>query len=127
MKKFGKILLIIVVIGGVLYGSYMFFLMPKGFVSETEVTQSFLDNIKTTTVCEEHFNPETISLCETFTTGLADSEIIVVSIVKLGDTMHVTLSVGDTSESFVFSFLEIDNSGVNGFLNKTYYKIDLIE
>lgn len=125
-KKLVRVLIVIIVIG-VLAWAGLTFLLPGGFNSETAVVQSFLDNQASEDVCEEHFNPETLQICEAFVDGLDGVTYTVDSTVKLGSEVIVTISVGSTSESFTFTFIEEESTVNIPLISSSTYKIDTIE
>jgi hypothetical protein len=126
MAKLGKIFFIIVVIGVVLYVVYLFGMMPSDNNNPVTLTTSFLDNITDDGVCESHFNPNTVSLCETFQTTLGTTSFTH-SEVGSGDEVVVTITIGSNEDTFTFSFIEEENTSLNRFLNPTTYLIDIIE
>jgi hypothetical protein len=126
MAKLGKRLFIIVIIGVVLYVVYLFGVMPSENNSPVTLTTSFLDNITDDGVCESHFNPNTLSLCETFQTTMG-STTFTHSEVASGEEVVATITVGTNEETFTFSFIEEENTSLNRFFNPTIYFIDIIE
>lgn len=126
MRKLGKFLLVIVVLGGIGYGVFTFFLSPTVNNDKLTLTASFLDNITDATVCESHFNPNTISLCESFQTTMGSTSFTHTE-VAAGSNVVSTITISGNDESFTFSFIEEENTGLGAFLNATNYYIDLIE
>lgn len=126
LKKLKKLLIIVVVIAGVGYVSFLVFVNPAGFVDKEELINSYFDNIKSDDLCDNHFNPETKDFCISFT-NLMDSRVIeVIDLTINGDNYVVTISIDGTEGEFDITFIEIEVTGLKSFLNKTYYKIDLI-
>jgi|GEM_PF-1932859 len=127
MKKIGKILLIIIGLGVVLYLFYLFVMMPTAANSPDTLAEDYFLNIKDSDVCETHFNPETVSYCETFKTLLEDEVFTINQIVKFGDEYKITITIDETSEEFIVSFISTEVSGIKGFFNSKTYLIDMIE
>ena len=127
MKKLGRRLLILLIIGGVLYGAYYFFVRPTGFTSKSELARSYFTSIHEPTVCEDHFQVETVSFCETFA-SLFDGETLVIdSVTETSQTANVTITIDDTTETFEVSFIRTTVTGLRGFLNGYTYTIDTIQ
>lgn len=127
MKKFGKFVLIILIIGAVLYGSFMIFVNPSGYTNTEDLTRDFFTNIHSNSACSTYFNPETEEFCDTFT-ALFDGETIVIdSLSRTNRSVSVTISVDGNSDSFEVTFVEIPVTGIKRFFNSSYYKIDIIE
>ena len=74
-KRMAKRLLIIGSIVGVFYVSYLILLKPNGFTTSGDVTKSFIANLEQTSVCEDHFNAETSSICDTIVDSLEGSDV----------------------------------------------------
>ncbi len=127
MKKFLRLLLIIIVVGIIGYLTFIFIVMPSANNSQTALAESYFINIGEDNLCETHFNDETISYCTTFQNLLKSETIIIDSVVKSGEIVNVTITIGSTSEVFEVTFIATTVTGVKGFFNKTYYKIDMIE
>lgn len=126
MKKFGKRVLIFIGFLGVLYASYMIFMMPAGYVNQTDVVNGYITNLKSTDVCEKHFNEETQDHCASMTNLLKDHVVVVTSIVASGDDMIVSLTVDGVIMQFKVSFVAVPVTGVKSVFNKTYYYIDFM-
>lgn len=127
MKKIGRFFIIILVLGAIGYGFYMIFVMPKGFVNKENLAQSYFENISSSRLCEEYYNPETLSNCETIKAQFSGETLIVSNISSFGDTVTITLTIGESDETFDVTFIEEENSGLKGIFNKKYYYIDIIE
>ena len=126
LKKLKKLLIVVVVIGGIGYVSFLVFVNPAGFVDKEELINSYFDNIESDDVCNDHFNPETNDFCVSFSNLLDSRVIVVTNLTKNGDDYVVTITIDGTEGEFDISFIEIEVTGLKSFLNKTYYKIDLI-
>lgn len=126
LKKLKKLLIIVVVIGGIGYVSFLVFVNPAGFVDKEELINSYFDNIQSDDLCDDHFNPETKDFCVSFTNLLSSREIEVIDLTKNGDDYIITITIDGTEGEFDITFIEIEVAGLKSFLNKTYYKIDLI-
>ena len=126
MSKFLKILISIVAVGVVGYGFFLFFVSPDTNNSKTSLTASYFENIVDINVCEEHFNPETITFCETFTAELSTATFTH-SESLVGENVSVTITIGDNEDIFIFTFIAEENTGLSGFFHKVNYLIDSIE
>ena len=126
MKKFGKRLLIVIGFLGVLYVAYMVFMMPSGFVNKTDVVNSYISNLSSADVCEQHFNEETQDHCASMTGQLKDHVVVVTSIAASGDNLILTITVDGTVMVFEVSFVVVEVTGLKSFFNKTYYYIDFM-
>ena len=126
MKKVGRLLIIIIVLGAIGYGFYMIFVMPKGFVNKEDLAQSYFENISSSTLCEKHYSPETLSNCEEVKQSFSGETITVSNVSSFGDTVTVTITLGDNDETFDVTFIKEDNSGIKAIFNKAYYFIDTI-
>lgn len=126
MKKLLKRVLIIVGIIGILYLAYMFLVMPNGFISQQAVVASFVNNIEETNVCDEHFNTETTTLCETLQTEFEGKAVEFKSGQVNSSGMNITLLVDETEIEFEVTFTPYEPSGLRKFLNDEYYLIDTI-
>ena len=127
MKKFGRFLLVIIILGALGYGFYMLFVMPKGFVKKEDILTSFISNVGQANVCEEHYNPETYSNCEAIVAGLTGESVAITDLSAFGSEVTMTLTIGDTDEDFTVTFIEEEVTGLSGFFNSKYYYIDIIE
>ena len=127
MKKFLRLLLILIVLGIIGYLVFIFIVMPSTNNSQTALAESYFINIGEDDLCETHFNPETITYCTTFQDLLKSETMIIESAVKSGEIVNVTITIGSTHEVFKVTFIEIPVTGVKGFFNNTYYEIDMIE
>ena len=94
MKKFGKRLLIFLGFVEVLYGAYMVFMMPSGYVNKTDVVNGYITNLSSEDVCEKHFNEETQDHCDSMTTLLKDHVVVVNSAVVNGDKIIFRTMIG---------------------------------
>ena len=126
MNKFFKITIIIVAIGIVGYGFFLLFVSPDTNNSKTTLTASYFDKVTDDSVCEDHFNTETVSFCETFTDELSTATFTH-SEALVGVNVAVTITIGDNEDIFIVTFVEEENTGVSGFFHKTNYAIDTIE
>ncbi len=126
LNKLKKLLIMIVVISGVGYGGFIVFVTPAGFTDKEELINSYFDNIESDDLCDDHFNSETNDFCISFTNLLDSREIEVIDLTKNGDDYIVTISIDGTEGEFDITFVEIEVTGLKSFLNKIYYKIDLI-
>ena len=100
--------------------------MPDEHNDPANLARDYFENIERSDICETHFNPETISVCESLQTDFDGEEIVIDSITKLGESIIVTISIGDNDDIFIVTFIDEDVSGVKGFFNKKTYLIDLI-
>ena len=126
LKKLKKLLIIVVAIGAIGYVSFLVFVNPAGFTDKEELINSYFDNIESDDLCDDHFNSETNDFCISFTNLLDSREIEVIDLTKNGDDYIVTISIDGTEGEFDITFVEIEVTGLKSFLNKIYYKIDLI-
>ena len=126
MKKIGKIFLIIVIVGAVLYGAFMVFVNPGGFVDKSTLTNSYIDNLTKTGVCADHFNEETQAHCDSMTDLLKGHTVVVVSAIVSGENINLTITVDSAEMSFVVSFVEVEVTGLKSTFNKTYFLIDFM-
>ena len=127
MKKLGRRLLILVIIGGVLYGAYFFFVRPTGFTSKSTLAREYFTNIHETDACETYFQEETQDYCDTFSALFDGQTLTIGAVTETAQTANVTITVGDNSETFTVRFVSEPVGGLRGFLNSTYYKIDTID
>lgn len=127
MKKFGKRLIIIAIIGVVLYGAYFFFVRPKGFTSRSELAEAYFTNLSDAEACDTYFNPETISFCNTFRAAFSGQTVVVDAVSETASSVTVTISIGDSTDTFTVRFISESVTGLRGFLNPNYYYIDTIE
>ena len=126
--KIVKILLGIIVVGGVIGAGVYFFLMrPTGFTTKEEVVQAFITDVKTDGACKKYFDSSTIDLCDIFVEALGTGTVTYVSSVTKGDDLRIVLKVGDTNVEFDVSFVTTKNSGLKAIFNKEYYLIEYIE
>ena len=126
MKKLGKIVLILAIVGGLVYAGILVFVNPAGFVNKEDLTKSYITNIATTDVCETHFNTETQSACEIFKDSLSGHTVSVVSTTVSGENVVLVLDIDGTQGTFTVLFVEEEVTGLKGILNKYYYYIDVI-
>jgi hypothetical protein len=126
MKKLAKRLGIVVLVLGVLYLVYLLFIMPNGFTDREDLATSFIENLADDNACEDYFNSETISICETFQTSLEGHTVEVTNTSMVQGVMDVTLLVDDAEVHFDFYFESYAPSGLRGVLTDEYYLIDSI-
>lgn len=126
MNKFFKIVIVIIVLCMLNFGFYKLFISPDVDNSKLTLTVSYFDHITSAAVCENHFNPETASFCEIFTSELK-TESFTHSEASMGNNLAVTIIIGDIEDIFVVTFIEETNPGISGFFHKTNYLIDTIE
>lgn len=127
MKKLGKRLLIVAIIGGLLYLGYLFFVMPSGYTDRAQLTEDFFTNMNASDACDTYFNPETTSHCASFVALFEGETLTVEDTVPTSRTVTVTVDVGGNTASFEVSFVEEEVTGIKGFFNPVYYKIDIIQ
>lgn len=127
MKKFGKRLLILIILGGLLYGGYYFFVRPTGYTSQVELAQTFFTELDRTDACEMYFNPETESFCTTFQTLFEGETYAVDSVTESASGVTVTISDGGSTASFDVTFIAEPVTGLRGVFHNQYYLIDTIE
>ncbi len=127
MKKLGKRLFIIIIVGAVLYGAYFLFMKPNGFVSSSAVSESFFSSLSESDVCENHFNSETTDLCTVVVDELDGKTVVVDDVVTSGSETTVTLTVDAVEISFVITCITQEPSGLRGILTNEYYLIDTIK
>lgn len=125
-KKLGKLLIILVGVGGVGYVAFLVFVSPSGFTEKEELINSYFENITSSTVCDDHFNTETQDYCTSFTSIIDTRTIEVSTLTENGDNYTVVVLVDNVSLEFDISFVEIEVTGLKAFLNSTYYEIDFI-
>lgn len=127
MKKFGKRLIVVAVIGGLLYLGYLLFVMPSGYTERDQLAEDFFLNMNAADACDTYFNPETVSHCASFVTLFDGETLTVEDTVPTSRTVIVTVDVGGNTASFEVSFVEEEVGGIKGFFNPVYYKIDIIQ
>ena len=126
LKKLRKLLIIFVVLGGLGYIAFLVFVNPSGFTDKEELVNSYFDNIQSSDVCDEHFNPETVDFCTSFKTLLDGRTLEITDLSKNGDQYELTILIDSVETEFIVSFIEIPVTGLKSFMNGTYYKIDFI-
>lgn len=126
MRKILRFFGILVVIGALGYLFFLFFVSPDTQNDPETVTISFLENIASADVCTTHFNPETVSHCESFKTAI-ENETFTYTLAAAGDDILVIITIGTNSDNFTFSFIDEPNTGIAGFFHSTNYYIDIIE
>ena len=127
MKKLIKIVGIIVIVLGVIYGSYLLFVVPNGFTSEEAAVASFITNMDDNNTCSEHFYSETTDICEFLVLELGSKEVEFTSGVKTSEGMDITLTIDTIEVDFEVTFYEYEPSGLRSFFNSEYYLIETIE
>lgn len=127
MKKAGKRLLILAIIGAVLYGAYFIFARPTGYTDKRTLVESYVANIGANTDCTEYFDPETIGYCETFSALFEGQTVTIESMTQTSQTVNVTLDVGGNTDSFAITFTSESLTGIRGIIHGQYYLIDIIE
>lgn len=126
MKKLGKRLGIVIIIGVVLYGVYMLFVIPNGYVSEEEALNAFFDGISGETICEDTWNESTLAVCDSLVSQLEGHVIEVIDITKTSTGADIELLVDDVTIEFTATFYEYEPSGLRSFTSDTYYLIESI-
>lgn len=127
MKKLGRRLLILIIIGGVLYGGYYFFVRPTGYTSKSELARTFFTEIHQNDACSSYFQEETQSFCENFTLLFEGETLTIGTVTETAQTAKVTITIDGNTETFEVSFVQETVTGIRGFLNNYYYKIDTIQ
>lgn len=127
MKRFGRRLLILLILGGLLYGGYYFLIRPTGFTSQEELTTAFFENMNSNDACDTYFNPETKTFCATFVTLFDGEEIAVDSVLETANGVTVTISNDGTTATFEVTFIAESVEGVRGVFHNRYYLIDTIK
>lgn len=127
MKRLGKRILILIVLGGVLYGGYFFLVRPTGFTSQEELASTFFEDMNSSNACETNFHPETISFCATFVTLFAGEQVVIDSVTKTAEGVTVVVSNNGTIASFDVTFIAETVDGVRGVFHSRYYLIDIIQ
>lgn len=126
MNKIFKSIVIVVVVGGFLFGFYYLFMRPTGFTTQEDVVSSFVESMNETD-CSIHFTEETTDICTTFV-GLFDDVAFTTTNMEAGTTsVDVTFVVGDVEEVFTFHVVVVEPSGLRGILTKYYYLIDYVD
>lgn len=126
LKKLRNIVIVLAILGGIGYGSFLVFVNPSGFTDKEELINSYFDNIQSESTCDNHFNTETQDFCLNFTDLLDSRTLEITNLAKSGEGYLVTILVDNVSLEFDVTFIEIEVTGVKSFLNSTYYKIDFI-
>ncbi len=126
LNKLKKLLIYIVVLGGVGYGGFLVLVNPGGFTNKEELINSYFTNIESETVCIEHFNSETEDFCLSYTNLMDNNTLEVKTLTKNGNDYIATVSVDSVDIEFDISFVEIKVTGLKSFFNSTYYLIDVI-
>jgi hypothetical protein len=127
MKKWGRRLLVLLILAVLGYGSWFVFLRPLGYTDRIELTERFFASPGEAGICEETFQAETVSLCETFGAGLADLDYTIASTREIGSTVTITLTSTTGDVTFTVTFVETPTTGARRYLNPVYYQIDTIE
>lgn len=125
MKKL-KILLIVVGVLVIGYFGFKLFLGPDGHTSETDLVNSFIENLSSSDVCETHFNEETQSNCLVVVDTIKDEDVTVVSIDITNDSANVVIEVNGNRDTFMFVFIQSEVSGLKGYFYSSYYLIDYL-
>ena len=126
LNKLKKLLIMIVVISGVGYGGFLVFVTPAGFTDKELLINSYFTNIQSEEVCTDHFNAETTDFCLNFQTLVDNKTLEITSLIQNQDDYRVIILIGGVETEFDITFIEIEVTGVKSFVNKTYYKIDII-
>ena len=127
MKKAGKRLLILAIIGVILYGAYFFLARPTGFTDRRALVESYFTNIASSSVCSDHFNPETVSYCESYSALYDGQTVTIDSLTQTATTVNVTISINGNTDTSVVTFITEPLTGIRGFLHNQYYLIDDIQ
>lgn len=126
MKKRVKQLGVIIVVLGTLYGAFLVFAKPNGFTSENELILSFAEHINETDVCVEHFNEETMTICNAFIAQIEDHDVVFKEAKKDVYGTELTFTIDDIDISFAVTFSTYEPSGLRARLNDEYYLFDTI-
>lgn len=127
MKRWGRRLLVLLILGGIGYGSWFLFLRPTGFTNQVELTEHFFTFAANDGICEETFDAETMALCESFRPQLAQHSYTIESVRSFGSQVTITLTSDAGDVSFTVTFQETPTTGVRRYLHPVYYTIDTIE
>lgn len=126
MSKFLRIVLIIGVIGALIYAFFLFFVSPAYNHDKLTLVQSYFDNITSESLCEDHYNADTLSHCLVVQNGLKTATFTHEEVLS-GEAVIVTITIGTTSDTFTVTFVEEDNTALSRLFHKTIYYIDLIQ
>lgn len=127
LHKLGKLLIIIVIIGGLGYIAFLVFMNPSGFTNKEDLIKGYFNNISSESACEDHFNSETLNFCDNFQNLIETRTIEITDLLQNGDNYKATVLIDDVEIEFIITFIEIEVTGLKSFLNTTYYEIDFIE
>ena len=127
MKKLGRRLLILLIIGGVLYGGYYFFVRPTGYTSKSELARTFFTEIHQNDACSSYFQEETQAFCDGFVELFEGETLTIGAVTETAQTAKVTVTVNGNSDTFEVFFVRETVTGIRGFLTNYYYKIDTIQ
>jgi hypothetical protein len=127
MKRLRRRLLIVLILGGILYGGYFFLIRPTGFTSQEELASTFFEQMNTSDACETYFNPETESFCATFITLFDGEQLVVESTTETADGVTVVVSHNGTTATFEVTYIEESITGLRGVFHNRYYLIDTIQ
>ena len=126
LLKLRKIFIILIILAGLGYSVYFIFIIPAGFNDKETLVESYFENIRSSDVCDEHFNSESEVYCLGFTDLMDGKTLVISDLGPNGDNLTLNIVVDDVDMEFTVSFVEIEVSGVKSFMNKTYYLIDII-
>ena len=127
LKKLLKMIIIFAVITGMVYLFYITIMMPRGYKDTSLLVEDYIANLDSENACAEYFNPETKDVCTTFQASLEGETITISDEVTVDGDLLVTLSVNDNQETFLFTFISVEESGIRAFFNSSYYYIDTIQ
>jgi hypothetical protein len=126
MKRI-KRLIRLIIIGGIVYLVYSFFLAPTIYTSQVKLVNQFFIDLNQPDVCNRYFQEETQDVCLTFVTSLDGVDFTLDSITKDSDEVKVVLVNSSNQMEFTFRFVEYNNKGIRQFVYPHYYYIDIIK
>jgi hypothetical protein len=127
LKKLLRVIIILGLISGAVYTFYLTIMMPRGYKDETLLVDGFIKDIAVESACDDYFNPETKDLCTSFQSNLEGETVTASEFVTVDDEIRVTLAIGENSDTFTFTFVEVEETGLRAFFNSKYYYIDTVQ
>ena len=127
LKKLLRMIIILILISGAVYTFYLTIMMPRGYKDEMLLVDDFIKDIAVESACDDYFNNETKDLCTSFQTSLEGETVTVSEFITVNDGLRVTLTIGENSDTFTFTFVEVEETGLRAFFNSSYYYIDTVQ
>lgn len=126
MNKLFRLIIILVIVSGFLFGFYYLFMRPVGYTSQVDLVNGYLSDLNVEN-CETHFIDETQDVCSEFVSLFDEVDFSLGDLVATNNLVEVTIIVGDNEDVFIFHIVSLEPGGLRGILTKEYYLIDYIE